>query len=103
MWNKLTLHCIFSAHWLAIDGAQPTVPENPPPVSKDLQKQEAVDPLVKAAISKPKPRISNEPGKLKHKVKGAEKVKLKELSTHELSVVCSCPSLKLYSSGRITT
>ena len=98
MSNKLIFGVIafFSAHWLAIDGAQPTVPENPPPVSKDLQKQEAVDPLVKAAISKPKPRISNEPGKLKHKVKGAEKVKLKELSTHELSVVCSRMCRNLY-------
>lgn len=66
------------------------MPENPPPVSKDLQKQEAVDPGIKASINKPKPRISNEPGKLKHKVKVAEKVKLKELSTHELSVVCTC-------------
>ena len=57
---------LFSAHWLSIDGIQPTVPENPPPVSKDLQKQEAIDPTVKASINKPKPRISTEPGKLKH-------------------------------------
>lgn len=34
-------------HWLAIDGVQPTVPENPPSVSKDIQKLECVDPLSK--------------------------------------------------------
>lgn len=34
-------------HWLAIDGVQPTVPENPPSVSKDIQKLECVDPLGK--------------------------------------------------------
>ena len=32
------------AHWLAIDGIQPTVPENPAPVSKDDQKLVAIDP-----------------------------------------------------------
>lgn len=37
---------MFSAHWLVIDGVQPTIPENPPPVSKDEQKLESVNPVV---------------------------------------------------------
>jgi hypothetical protein len=36
-----------AAHWLCIDGVQPTIPENPPPVSKDQQKLESIDPVTK--------------------------------------------------------
>lgn len=39
------------AHWLSVDGVQPTVPENPPPLSKEAQKLESVDPISK--LSKP--------------------------------------------------
>lgn len=39
------------AHWLSVDGVQPTVPENPPPLSKEAQKLESVDPVSK--LSKP--------------------------------------------------
>ena len=35
----ILLHCLkapaIRAHWLAIDGVQPSIPENPPPQSKD--------------------------------------------------------------------
>lgn len=34
-----------------MDGVQPTVPENPPPLSKESQKLESVDPISK--LSKP--------------------------------------------------
>ena len=32
------------AHWLAIDGAQPNIPENPPPINKDMQLKEILQP-----------------------------------------------------------
>lgn len=40
---KFPLDVSIRSHWLAIDGDQPTVPENPPPVSRDYQKLEAID------------------------------------------------------------
>ena len=35
------------AHWLAIDGVQPSIPENPPPASKDQMLMESTNPLSK--------------------------------------------------------
>lgn len=45
MFRLITLLHILLAHWLVIDGIQPTIPENPPPVSKDDQKLESVNPI----------------------------------------------------------
>lgn len=35
---KAPLEVTLRAHWLSIDGIQPTIPENPPPVAKEMQK-----------------------------------------------------------------
>ncbi len=79
------------AHWLAIDGIQPAMPENPPPVPKNQQRFENANPL---ARSQSKTKMAHTPGWLKyHKLKAHEKVKLKELSMHELSVLCTTHGL----------
>lgn len=44
---KVPLEASLRAHWLCVDGVQPTVPENPPPLSKEVQKLESVDPISK--------------------------------------------------------
>lgn len=82
---KIPLDTAIKAHWLCISGTQPAIPENPPPVSKDLQKLESIDPSIKAKMDKlQKPKPLGEIAKAKHKAK--DSVKLKPLATHELSV-----------------
>ena len=45
--ESLPIAGYIAAHWLCIDGVQPTIPENPPPISKDQQKLESIDPVTK--------------------------------------------------------
>lgn len=89
-------NCLISisapAHWLCIDGVQPSIPENPPPASKDQQQKEILDTTVKTTIEKQVKVITPlaEPHKIKHKHKGiTDLAKVKDLSNHELSVVRS--------------
>lgn len=63
---------------------QPTIPENPPPVAKDVQKLEAVDPVNK--VTKPTKESSGKPSTGKQKLRNVETVQIKQLATHELSV-----------------
>ncbi|PRD30843.1 UNVERIFIED_CONTAM: Taf6 [Trichonephila clavipes] len=80
---KLPLDITIKAHWLSIEGVQPTIPENPPPVSKDQQKMESMDPAAKL------PKIGSSPtnkGSKEDIAKHLEIVRLKQLATHELSV-----------------
>ncbi|XP_049887529.1 transcription initiation factor TFIID subunit 6 isoform X2 [Pectinophora gossypiella] len=83
---KVPLDASVRAHWLSVDGVQPTVPENPPPLSKEAQKLESVDPITK--LSKPTNKdATGKPmcGKAA-RLKASESVHVKQLATHELSV-----------------
>nr|CAI5827158.1 unnamed protein product [Callosobruchus analis] len=79
---KAPLECTLRSHWLCIDGIQPTIPENPPPATKNAQKQESVDP----ANKKPVKETSGKPTTGKQKLRNVETVQIKQLATHELSV-----------------
>lgn len=80
---KVPLEISIRAHWLSIDGDQPAVPENPGTVSRDLQRLDSHDPSVKTAINRPQ-KVGDLPHRTKAKI--PEKVRLKELTTHELSI-----------------
>ncbi|KAE8751016.1 hypothetical protein FOCC_FOCC002101 [Frankliniella occidentalis] len=79
---KLPLDVSIRAHWLAIEGVQPTIPENPPPVSKDAQKLESVDPASKLGANKDGSKSAVKV----QKPRNVETVHIKQLATHELSV-----------------
>ncbi|XP_018018736.1 transcription initiation factor TFIID subunit 6-like [Hyalella azteca] len=80
---KLPPAAAVKCHWLAIEGVQPAIPENPAPMSKNLQKQEAVDPASKLAAAQADTRNTrNIHGR---GLKSVETVRVKQLATHELS------------------
>ncbi|XP_012154259.1 transcription initiation factor TFIID subunit 6 isoform X2 [Megachile rotundata] len=86
-WPKLPLEITLRAHWLCIDGVQPTIPENPPPVSKDVQKLESVDPTSKLSNKSQNIGVGKPGGGGKsQKLRNVETVHVKQLATHELSV-----------------
>ncbi|XP_066581303.1 transcription initiation factor TFIID subunit 6-like isoform X2 [Prorops nasuta] len=84
---KLPLEITLRTHWLCIDGVQPTIPENPPPVSKDVQKLESVDPTSKLTNKNQNIGVGKPGGGGKsQKLRNVETVHVKQLATHELSV-----------------
>ncbi|XP_076454129.1 transcription initiation factor TFIID subunit 6-like [Babylonia areolata] len=86
---KIPLEVSLKAHWLSVEGVQPAIPENPPAASKEQQKKEILDTSVKNLIDKghktQKPS-ANGVSRLKRKHPKSDMVRLKDLTTHELSV-----------------
>uniref|UniRef100_A0A182LZB0 Transcription initiation factor TFIID subunit 6 n=1 Tax=Anopheles culicifacies TaxID=139723 RepID=A0A182LZB0_9DIPT len=82
---KIPLEPSLRAHWLAVEGVQPTVPENPPPLSKDVQALDSVNPAHKLDKTNQKD-TTGKPTINKHKLKNSETVQVKQLAQHELSV-----------------
>ena len=81
---KLPQDVAIKTHWLSIDGVQPAIPENPPPVSKDQQRIESVDPA--SAIKTQSQGSNGTAQKMGQKKKQVEMVRVKQYATHELSV-----------------
>lgn len=82
---KIPPEVALKPHWLALEGIQPAIPENPPPVSKQEQRLEAIDPLAAQNNNNNAVHSVQLKDKLAKK-KRLETVKLKQLATHELSV-----------------
>lgn len=45
---KIPYEVAIKSHWLAVDGLQPAIPENPPPIGKDVQLKETIQPITKS-------------------------------------------------------
>lgn len=82
---KIPAEVALKAHWLAIEGTQPAIPENPPPVSKSEQRLESIDPLAASKQLDSSTHVTQLKDRLAKK-KRLETVKVKQLATHELSV-----------------
>lgn len=78
---EVTMH----AHWLSVEGVQPSVPENVPPLSLEQQRQQAVA----LSLKEPDPTLTSKDIRLERKRKkeseSSEWVKLKPLQPHLLT------------------
>ncbi|XP_017842210.1 transcription initiation factor TFIID subunit 6 isoform X2 [Drosophila busckii] len=83
---KIPLDITLRSHWFVVDGIQPTVPENPAPLSKDSQFLDSVNPVIKLDQGLNKDAAGKPTTGKIHKLKNVETIHVKQLATHELSV-----------------
>ncbi|XP_017034519.1 transcription initiation factor TFIID subunit 6 isoform X2 [Drosophila kikkawai] len=83
---KIPLDLTLRSHWFVVEGVQPTVPENPPPLSKDSQFLDSVNPVIKLDQGLNKDAAGKPTTGKIHKLKNVETIHVKQLATHELSV-----------------
>ncbi|XP_022231171.2 transcription initiation factor TFIID subunit 6 isoform X2 [Drosophila obscura] len=83
---KIPLDSTLRSHWFVVEGIQPTVPENPPPLSKDSQFVDSVNPVIKLDQGLNKDAAGKPTTGKIHKLKNVETIHVKQLATHELSV-----------------
>ncbi|XP_034480885.1 transcription initiation factor TFIID subunit 6 isoform X2 [Drosophila innubila] len=83
---KIPLDLTLRSHWFVVEGIQPTVPENPPPLSKDSQFLDSVNPVIKLDQGLNKDAAGKPTTGKIHKLKNVETIHVKQLATHELSV-----------------
>lgn len=77
---KIPYEVSLKSHWLAIDGVQPSIPENPPPIGKEIQQRETVQPLVKSEHIN-ELTIENSSQDIKSSQENHKDTKLKELKS----------------------
>jgi len=88
---KIPSDVTIRAHWLAVDGVQPVVPENPPPSTVDEQQNEATG-FSLPSISSTEPAshlkriLYDKKGAKRDENMSNEWIKLKPLQAHSLSL-----------------
>ena len=84
---KIPQDIALKAHWLSIEGVQPTIPENPPPLERDLQRQESIDPVKSLRLHCEDNSLASKHSQIfSSRKKHVEMVRVKQYANHEISV-----------------